>query len=93
MKIADTIKGKTKLSNIEGVYYKEKEKFEDCDSSPGVISGIYLCIYRMNRAREDGRLPSREAVRELDALRSWAARTTDGDLSISSVVRVAAKGR
>ena len=46
----------------------------------------YLCIYRMNKAREDGRLPSRSAVAELDALRSWAARTTDGDLSISPVV-------
>lgn len=46
----------------------------------------YLCIYRMNKAREDGRLPSRQAVAELDALRGWAARTTDGDLSISPVV-------
>jgi len=46
----------------------------------------YLCIYRMNRAHEDGRLPSRDAVAELDALRDWSARTKDGDLSLSSVV-------
>jgi ATP-dependent DNA helicase DinG len=46
----------------------------------------YLCIYRMNKARQDARLPSRQAVAELDALRDWAARTPDGDLSISPVV-------
>lgn len=46
----------------------------------------YLCIYRMHKARDDARLPGRLAVEELDALRDWSARTTDGDLSISPVV-------
>jgi ATP-dependent DNA helicase DinG len=60
----------------------------DVDVEVALLKGRanYLCIYRMNKAREDGRLPSRQAVTELDALRSWAARTIDGDLSISPVV-------
>ncbi len=60
----------------------------DADVDVALLKGRanYLCIYRMNQAREDGRLPSREAVSELEALRSWSSRTRDGDLSISSVV-------
>ncbi len=46
----------------------------------------YLCLHRMDLAVSDGRLPSREAVTELAAVRDWANRTKDGDLSISSVV-------
>lgn len=58
------------------------------DADTALLKGRanYLCIYRMNKARADGRLPSRQAVAELDALRDWAARTRDGDLSISPVV-------
>lgn len=48
--------------------------------------GNYLCIYRMHKAQDDARLPSREAVAELNALRDWSARTKDGDLSTSPVV-------
>ena len=46
----------------------------------------YLCLHRMLMARAEGRLPSREAVAELEAVIDWSARTTDGDLSISSAV-------
>ena len=46
----------------------------------------YLCLYRMDQARRDGRLPSRESISELEAIRQWAQVTTDGDLSISSVM-------
>jgi len=46
----------------------------------------YLCLHRMDRARSDGLLPSREAVAELEAVHEWSARTTDGDLSISAVI-------
>ncbi len=46
----------------------------------------YLCIYRMNKAKDEGRLPSRQAFAELSALPDWAVRTPDGDLSISPVV-------
>lgn len=60
----------------------------DVDVDIALLKGRanYLCIYRMNKAREDARLPSRLAVDELDALRDWSARTRDGDLSISPVV-------
>jgi ATP-dependent DNA helicase DinG len=37
-------------------------------------------------ARTEGRLPSREAVIELEAVQDWSARTVDGDLSIAGVV-------
>jgi ATP-dependent DNA helicase DinG len=46
----------------------------------------YLCLHRMLMARTDGRLPSREAVAELEAVMDWSAKTIDGDLSISSAV-------
>ena len=46
----------------------------------------YLCLHRMMMARAEGRLPSREAVAELEAVIDWSAKTTDGDLSIASVL-------
>lgn len=48
--------------------------------------GNYLCLYRMDQARKDGRLPSRESIGELEAIRQWAPVTSDGDLSISSAI-------
>lgn len=48
--------------------------------------GNYLCLYRMDRARETGELPTRRAVTELEAVYQWATRTNDGDLSVSPVV-------
>lgn len=48
--------------------------------------GNYLCLHRMQIARTEGRLPSREAVAELEAISEWSARTEDGDLSISGVI-------
>ena len=48
--------------------------------------GNYLCLHRMMTARTEGRLPSREAVLELEAVQDWSARTVDGDLSIAGVV-------
>ena len=47
--------------------------------------GNYLCLHRMMIARTEGRLPSREAVTELEAVMDWSALTTDGDLSIAGV--------
>lgn len=46
----------------------------------------YLCLYRAEQARLEGRLPSRAAVAELEAIRGWANVTEDGDLSVSSVM-------
>jgi len=46
----------------------------------------YLCLHRMKLARTEGRLPSREAVVELEAVYDWSARTRDGDLSLAGVV-------
>ncbi len=46
----------------------------------------YLCLHRMDLARKDGRLPSREAVDELEAVVDWSARSMDGDLSIAPVI-------
>jgi len=48
--------------------------------------GNYLCVYRMDQARKEGRLPSRESIGELEAIRQWVPVTPDGDLSISSVI-------
>ena len=51
---------------------------------PALLKGRsnYLCLHRMQMARTDGRLPSREAVTELEGVLDWSARTVDGDLSI-----------
>jgi ATP-dependent DNA helicase DinG len=46
----------------------------------------YLCLYRMEQARTDGRLPSRDSVAELEAIRLWAPKSVDGDLSLSAVI-------
>jgi len=46
----------------------------------------YLCLYRMEQARTEGRLPSRDSVSELEDIRQWVPVTEDGDLSISSVI-------
>lgn len=50
---------------------------------PALLKGRanYLCLHRMHIARTEGRLPSREAVAELESVLEWAARTPDGDLS------------
>jgi ATP-dependent DNA helicase DinG len=55
---------------------------------PALLKGRanYLCLHRMTIARTEGRLPSREAVVELEAVHDWSARTVDGDLSIAGVV-------
>jgi ATP-dependent DNA helicase DinG len=55
---------------------------------PALLKGRanYLCLHRMMIARTEGRLPSREAVTELEAVMDWSARTTDGDLSIAAVI-------
>jgi len=55
---------------------------------PALLKGRanYLCLHRMQLARTDGRLPSREAVGELEQLLDWSARTIDGDLSNAGVV-------
>lgn len=46
----------------------------------------YLCLYRMEQARTEGRLPSRDSISELENIRQWVPLTQDGDLSISSVI-------
>ena len=55
---------------------------------PALLKGRanYLCLHRMQLARTDGRLPTREAVAELESLVDWSARTVNGDLSIAGVV-------
>ena len=55
---------------------------------PALLKGRanYLCLHRMQLARSEGRLPTRAAVTELEALVDWSARTLDGDLSIAGVV-------
>jgi len=46
----------------------------------------YLCLYRMDRARASGELPSKSTVVELEAVFRWSAQTVDGDLSISPAI-------
>ena len=46
----------------------------------------YLCLYRMQQARTDGRLESREMYNELEAVHQWGQVSDDGDLSISNLL-------
>lgn len=48
--------------------------------------GNYLCLHRMELARTEGRLPSREAASELEAVLEWSNITRDGDLSIAAEI-------
>jgi len=55
---------------------------------PALLKGRanYLCLHRMDIARSEGRLPTRQAVEELEAVMAWSGRTVDGDLSLSAVI-------
>jgi ATP-dependent DNA helicase DinG len=46
----------------------------------------YLCIHRMEQARREGQYPTREAIGELEAVRAWAGKTRDGDLTVANVL-------
>ncbi|MBT8060078.1 MAG: ATP-dependent DNA helicase [Gammaproteobacteria bacterium] len=46
----------------------------------------YLCLHRLAIARTEGRLPSREAVAELERVQEWAGRTVDGDVSTAAAL-------
>jgi ATP-dependent DNA helicase DinG len=46
----------------------------------------YLCIHRLEQARREGQYPTREAIGELEAVRAWAGKTRDGDLTIANVI-------
>ena len=41
----------------------------------------YLCLHRMNQARQSAQLPDRWAVRTLAKVEQWAQRTQSGDLA------------
>jgi len=43
--------------------------------------GSYLCIHRLQQARETGTLPDRFAVRALARIETWAPGTSTGDLA------------
>ncbi|MDO9284259.1 MAG: ATP-dependent DNA helicase [Aquabacterium sp.] len=43
--------------------------------------GSYLCLHRLQQARETGTLPDRFAVRALARIETWAHGTTTGDLA------------
>ncbi|MFZ1643524.1 MAG: ATP-dependent DNA helicase [Candidatus Contendobacter sp.] len=43
--------------------------------------GNYLCLYRLQAAEQEGRLPSRAQVAELQRVRRWAGRTRRGDIA------------
>ena len=43
--------------------------------------GSYLCLHRLQQARETGSLPDRFAVRALARIETWAHGTTTGDLA------------
>jgi ATP-dependent DNA helicase DinG len=60
----------------------------DSQASTALLKGRsnYLCLYRLEQARTEGRLPSREAVSELESVSRWSSRTQDGDLSNTTVI-------
>ncbi|MGH8174426.1 MAG: ATP-dependent DNA helicase [Rhodanobacteraceae bacterium] len=39
----------------------------------------YLCLHRLDQAREEGRFASREQVSQLQAIHAWSSRTRSGD--------------
>jgi ATP-dependent DNA helicase DinG len=39
----------------------------------------YLCLHRLDQARQEGRFASREQVAQLQAIHAWSARTRSGD--------------
>lgn len=41
----------------------------------------YLCLYRLERSREDGRFASRQLVSQLHAIFEWSAVTETGDIA------------
>lgn len=43
--------------------------------------GSYLCLHRMNQARQSAQLPDRWAVRTLAKVEQWSRSTTTGDLA------------
>jgi len=43
--------------------------------------GSYLCLHRMNQARQSAQLPDRWAVRTLAKVEQWSRTTTSGDLA------------
>ena len=53
----------------------------DLPVAPALLKGRsnYLCVYRLDKALSDGRLPSREQTDLLQRVRSWAGRTASGD--------------
>jgi len=73
------------------LYFRDLPLVREALGSTAVIALLkgranYLCLHRMRLARSEGRLPSREAVSELEAVYEWSARTRDGDLSLAGVV-------
>ena len=43
--------------------------------------GNYLCLYRMERAHEEGRFESPRVAHALQSVRAWSGRTSSGDLA------------
>lgn len=46
----------------------------------------YLCLHRMELARERGEYPTRDAPAEMARVVVWSTRTRDGDLSVADVI-------
>ncbi len=46
----------------------------------------YLCLYRTEQTRTDGRLDSREMVSQLEDVYQWGQTTSSGDLSLSNLL-------
>ena len=45
----------------------------------------YLCLYRLDRTLEEGRLPSREMAHELTKVNEWRGRTESGDVGEAGI--------
>lgn len=41
----------------------------------------YLCLYRLERNREDGRFSTRQQIAELEVINEWKSRTNTGDIA------------
>lgn len=68
------------------LFLRDLPRLRDALQLPVVVAllkgrGSYLCLHRMNQARQSAQLPDRWAVRTLAKVEQWSRATTTGDLA------------
>jgi ATP-dependent DNA helicase DinG len=68
------------------LFLRDLPRLRDALQLPVVVAllkgrGSYLCLHRMNQARQSAQLPDRWAVRTLAKVEQWSRATSTGDLA------------